>query len=42
MQKVQDKSDAEKFRSGEAKMSGKKEKVNTRPKLEQVRNRMGL
>ena len=36
MQKVQDKSDAEKFRSGEAKMSGKKEKVNTRPKLEQV------
>ena len=37
MQKVQDKSDAEKFRSGEAKMSGKKEKVNTRPKLEQVR-----
>ena len=37
MQKVQDKSDAEKFRSGEAKMSGKKEKVNTKPKLEQVR-----
>ena len=36
MQKVQDKSDAEKFRSGEAKMSGKKEKVNTKPKLEQV------
>jgi len=37
MQKVQDKSDAEKFRSGEAKMSGKKEKINTKPKLEQVR-----
>ena len=37
MQKVQDKSDAEKFRSGEAKLSGKKEKVNTKPKLEQVR-----
>ena len=37
MQNVQDKSDAEKFRSGEAKMSGKKEKVNTKPKLEQVR-----
>ena len=37
MQKVQDKSDAEKFRSGEAKMSGKKEKINTSPKLEQVR-----
>ena len=37
MQKVQDKSDAEKFRKGEAKMSGKKEKVNTKPKLEQVR-----
>jgi len=37
MQKVQDKSDAEKFRSGEAKMSGKKEKVDTKPKLEQVR-----
>jgi hypothetical protein len=36
MQDVQDKSDAEKFRKGEAKMSGKKEKVNTRPKLEQV------
>ena len=37
MQKVQDKSDAEKFRSGEAKMSGKKEKIDTKPKLEQVR-----
>ena len=37
MQKVQDKSDAEKFRSGEAKMTGKKEKINTKPKLEQVR-----
>ena len=37
MQKVQDKSDAEKFRKGEAKMSGKKEKINTKPKLEQVR-----
>ena len=37
MQNVQDKSDAEKFRNGEAKLSGKKEKVNTRPKLEQVR-----
>ena len=35
MQDVQDKSDAEKFRSGEAKLSGKKEKVNTKPKLEQ-------
>ena len=37
MQDVQDKSDAEKFRSGEAKMSGKKEKIDTKPKLEQVR-----
>ena len=37
MQKVQDKSDAEKFRKGEAKMSGKKEKIDTKPKLEQVR-----
>ena len=37
MQDVQDKSDAEKFRKGEAKLSGKKEKVNTKPKLEQVR-----
>jgi len=37
MQKVQDKSDAEKFRSGEAKMSGKTEKINTKPKVEQVR-----
>jgi len=37
MQKVQDKSDAEKFRSGEAKLSGKKEKIDTKPKLEQVR-----
>jgi hypothetical protein len=37
MQKVQDKSDAEKFRKGEANLSGKKEKVNTKPKLEQVR-----
>jgi hypothetical protein len=35
MQDVQDKSDAEKFRSGEAKLSGKKEKVDTKPKLEQ-------
>ena len=37
MQDVQDKSDAEKFRKGEAKMSGKKEKIDTKPKLEQVR-----
>jgi len=35
MQKVQDKSDAEKFRKGEANLSGKKEKINTKPKLEQ-------
>jgi hypothetical protein len=35
MQDVQDKSDAEKFRNGEAKLSGKKEKIDTKPKLEQ-------
>ena len=35
MQDVQDKADAEKFRKGETKMSGKVEKVNTKPKLEQ-------
>ena len=35
MQDVQDKTDAEKFRRGETKMSGKSEKINTKPKLEQ-------
>ena len=41
MKDVQDKSDAEKFRSGEQKMTGKKEKVNTKPKLEQNEVRKG-
>jgi hypothetical protein len=35
MQDVQDKSDAEKYRKDEVKMSGKKEKIDTKPKLEQ-------
>ena len=41
MQDVQDKADAEKFRKGETKMSGKVEKVNTKPKLEQQEVRKG-
>ena len=41
MQDVQDKSDAEKFRKGESQLSGKKEKINTSPTMEQPEVRKG-